>query len=53
VSVTAISHPQGAHKFISVCSLCVNLCGRDSTYVIKILIQIIKIPGISLWLNTT
>jgi len=44
VSVTALGHLQGARKFIDVCSLCVNLCGTDSTHqgpnIIKIIIQI-------------
>jgi hypothetical protein len=45
VSASAVGHLQLAHKFSDVCSLCVNLCRRDSTYIIKIItnIQILKI----------
>jgi len=32
VSALAVGHLQGAHKSFSMCSLCCNLCGRNSTY---------------------
>jgi len=31
---------QEGHKFFDVCSLCVNLCYTDSTYIITIIIKI-------------
>jgi len=35
VSALAVGHLLGAHLFFNVCSLCVNLCGRNSTYIIE------------------
>jgi len=38
VSATALGHFQGPRK----CSLCVNLCGRDSTHQCPNIIKILK-----------
>ena len=35
VSALTVGHLQEAHVFFDACSLCVNMCGRNSTYVIE------------------